>query len=76
MTAHGDDLACQQTCHVPQTVMTPVVVTVPMILGEQQPLPSYFLTQKAGATSKMATWQPTMDQQQQQHVMYMNNRQG
>ena len=56
--------------------MTPVVITVPMILGEQQPLPSHFLTQKAGATLKMATRQPTMDQQQQQHVMYMNNGQG
>ena len=55
--------------------MTPVVVTVPMILGEQQPLPSHFLTWKAGATLKMATQQLTMDQQQQ-HMMYMNNRQG
>jgi len=37
--------------------------------------PSHFLTWKAGATSKTVTQQPTMDQQQQ-HVMYTNNRQG
>jgi len=36
-TAHGDDLECQQTCHVIQMVTMPVVVTVPMISGEQQP---------------------------------------
>ena len=38
-----DDLACQQTCHVVQTVTTQVVVTVHMNVGEPPHSPSLFL---------------------------------
>jgi len=57
---HGDDLACQQTCHIIQTVMTPVVVTVPIISGEQQP-PLIFSLEKQGPHQKRqrSNWQWT-----------------
>jgi len=47
-TAHGDNLARQQMCHIVETVMTPVVVTVPMISGEQQPPPLIFSLENQG----------------------------
>jgi len=49
--AHGNNLACQQMCHVIQTVTMPVVVTVPIISGEQQP-PLIFSLEKQGPHRK------------------------
>jgi len=49
--AHGNDLACQQTCHVIQMVTTPVIITVPIISGEQQP-PLIFSLKKQGPHRK------------------------
>jgi len=51
--AHGNNLACQQMCHVIQMVTMPVVVTVPIISGEQQP-PLIFSLKKQGPHRK---WQ-------------------
>ena len=44
MASGGDDLACQQTCHVVQTVMAPCVITIhinPGMLHHASPL-SFF----------------------------------
>ena len=70
----GDDLARQQTCHVVQTVMTQVVVTVHISPGGQRDpsCPSSALfTQKAGATLPSATWQTTMTESQ--YLLMMDN---
>ena len=66
-TAEGDDLACQQTCHVVQTVTTQVVVTVHISPGAQPLLP----TLSSVHATTMATWQTTTAELQ--HVSMMDD---
>ena len=63
-----DDLACQRTCHIVETVTMQVVVTVHMNSGKLlfSSLSFCLFTRKAGATSPTATWQPITDARQQQ----------
>jgi hypothetical protein len=63
LLAHGDDLACQQTCHIVQTVMMPVVVTVPIISGEQQPSPPSFSHSKSRGHIESGNAATKMNQQ-------------